>query len=695
MVDTTSVGEANENRFVSYAFRFLGAILLLLTVFPIYRIVASSGSGRIAADVVQAAETARTLTLLGTFIVLTLGVLASRFIDPARFDERVAGIGSRLTAVRMTWFAAALAIVATVITAVFSTAVLDGKPNLIDAMVQLAQARFVAAGHLSGPVDTLTEFWHLPNSIVTRNGWVSQYPPGYLVLLGLGMRIGIVTLVGPILVGVTVFFSALAAERLLPDDRIVARIGAILLAFSPFVVGLAGSYMNHIGAAAFIAIAVYSALRSRDGSGFVWAILSGAAVGAVFSIRPLTGVVAALVVGAIWMMGPTREGGAVKALALRVVGATIGILPFFIALGAYNQHFFGSPFRFGYSAAVGPLVAPGFHRDPAGHWYGPAQALGYTSSDLTTLGMYLLESPISVVFVVAVFLLVARRFAVGTRILVIWALLPVVANALYWHHGIFMGPRMLNEWSAAWALLTAAAAVGLVRTIPAQKSFGNYFPRAGLTLAFALAWVAGVVYLAPQRLGRYGGSWMASARLAVPKTPSPSLVFVHGGWPTRIAVRLTSHGFRGDSVEAAMALNPTCDVDQFATWYATRGGESPPVPLNFDFSKPSPTQRIDVAQGDQIRYNPAKPLTRACQREVASDTLGVIDISPLVWQGDLPGAARGAAMIVRDLGPDLNAQLIERYPDRVPMMLIRATKEGAPRLVPYEEGMKKLWTLSP
>lgn len=692
MADTTSVGETNDNRFVSYAFRLLGAILLLLTVFPIYRIVASTGSGRIAADVVQAAETARTLSLLGTFIVLTLGVLASRFMDPARFDERMARLGGSLTALSVGWFAASLAVIAAVITAVFSASVLHGKPNLIDAMVQLTQARFVAAGHLSGPVDTLTEFWHLPNSIVTRSGWVSQYPPGYLVLLGFGMRLGIVSLVGPILVGVTVFFAALAAERLFPDDRIVARIGAVLLAFSPFVIGLAGAYMNHVGAAAFIAIAVYCAVRSRDGAGFGWSVLSGAAVGAVFSIRPLTGVVAALVVGAIWIIAPRSEGGALKPLSVRIVGATIGILPFFIALGAYNQHFFGSPFRFGYSAAVGPLVAPGFHRDPAGHWYGPAQALGYTSSDLTTLGMYLLESPISVMFVVAMFLLVARRFAAGTRILVIWALLPVVANALYWHHGIFMGPRMLNEWSAAWALLTAVAAVGLVRRIPAQKSFGNYFPRAGLTLAFALAWVAGVVYLAPQRLVRYGGSWMASARLTLPATPGPSLVFVHGGWPTRIAVRLTAHGLRGDSVEAAMALNPTCDVDAFASWYATRSpGDSAPVHPNFDFSVPSPTQRIDVAQGDQIRYTPGKPLSQRCQRQVASDTLGVIDISPLVWQGDLPGAMRGKAMIVRDLGPELNAQLIARYPDRTPMMLMRATKEGPPKLVPYGEGVKLLW----
>jgi hypothetical protein len=48
-------------------------------------------------------------------------------------------------------------------------------------------------------------------------------------------------------------------------------------------------------------------------------------------------------------------------------------------------------------------------------------------------------------------------------------------------------------------------------------------------------------------------------------------------------------------------------------------------------------------------------------------------------------------MIVRDLGPEANARLIARYPDRVPMMLFRQQKEGPPRLVPYDVGMKTLW----
>jgi hypothetical protein len=218
-------------------------------------------------------------------------------------------------------------------------------------------------------------------------------------------------------------------------------------------------------------------------------------------------------------------------------------------------------------------------------------------------------------------------------------------------------------------------------------------PRAGVSLAFIVAWAAAVLYLGPQRLLRYGGSWMASTRMAPPTAPIPSLVFVHGGWPTRIAVRLTANGLRGDSLEAAMALNTTCDAHRFAAWYANKPStRSPQKPaLNFDFDKPGPTGKLDIAHGDQIRYSPGAPLSGECLRQVASDTLGIIDISPLLWQTDLPGLETRGAMVVRDMGPDNNARLIARHPDRTPMLLFRDTKEGAPRLLPYATGIKTLW----
>ena len=84
-------------------------------------------------------------------------------------------------------------------------------------------------------------------------------------------------------------------------------------------------------------------------------------------------------------------------------------------------------------------------------------------------------------------------------------------------------------------------------------------------------------------------------------------------------------------------------------------------------------------------------MPRNCLREIASDTLGIVEMAPLVWQGDLPGGKDQGAMIVRDMGPEANARLISRYPDRVPAVFYRAVKEGPPKLVPYVIGMSALW----
>src|SRR6185503_20306364 len=181
----------------------------------------------------------------------------------------------------------------------------------------------------------------------------------------------------------------------------------------------------------------------------------------------------------------------------------------------------------------------------------------------------------------------------------------------------------------------------------------GYALRTGVSIAFLFAWLVGVFYLGPQRLVRYGGSFLASSRIEIPRVAAPSLVFVHGGWSTRIATRLTAHGFRGDSLEAVMALNPTCDVQTFANWYAspTPARDAFVPQLNFDFAGATRPQKMEIAQGDEIRYYPNRPLSPSCLAQVASDTLGIIDISPLAWQHDLPGLTGNGAMIVRDMGP--------------------------------------------
>ncbi|MCR4339925.1 MAG: hypothetical protein NUW01_08575, partial [Gemmatimonadaceae bacterium] len=425
--------------------RVCGAVLAALVALPVFRLLYGREIGVIGNDILLFTEQDHSLMLIGAPIALAVGVILARALGRERIEGGLARAGRALTSVPLHWFALAAAALAAVYAAAFSLWVLDGKPNLIDAMVQLLQARFVAAGSMAGPVDRWSEFWHIQNSLQTPNGWVSQYPPGHVMLLAAGFRFGAVWAVGPILCGVAVYFTALAAERLLPEDRAVARAGALLAAASPFFIAHAGAYMNHVSTAAFATTAIYFGLRARDDGGFIWPALAGGATAAAFTIRPLTAVVTAAVVAVIFAGSSPFRDFPTRAWLRSVSAAIVGALPFFAALGAYNARFFGSPLRFGYTAAQGPAMGLGFHRDPWGNMYGVVEAIGFTSSDLTALSLHLLGTPIPVVVVAGLFLLAAPRLKPGERLIALWALLPVAANALYWHHGMFMGPRMLNE----------------------------------------------------------------------------------------------------------------------------------------------------------------------------------------------------------------------------------------------------------
>ena len=677
----------------TYALRFTGVALVILVLLPLHRLLDSSDADRVLRNVLASAELARTMLSFGTLIVILVALVLARLIDPDKIEKWCTSLGRRLTAIPSTRFAWGLALLSAALTLAFSQFLLAGKPTLIDAMVQAVQARFVAAGHLGGPADRFTEFWQLQNSLFTPNGWVSQYPPGHVFLLALGFLLGVPVLVGPALVGVTVLFTALSAQRLLRDDPAVARLGAILLALSPFFIGLAGAYMNHVSAAAAASVAVYCALCSEDDERLRWPLLTGAALGLAFSVRPLAAIVSGMTVLAIWIVvrGPRRTE--MTGWVRLCIGAVIGAVPFLVAVGAYNNHFFGSPFRFGYAAAQGPLVGPGFHEDPFGHFYGPAEALAYTSSDLMTLSLYLLETPMPAVIVVGLFLMFRRKFSAGEQLIALWALLPVVANMFYWYHGNDMGPRMLNEAAPAWALLTAIAAVGLVR-LTTRRRFASHSPRAILTVAFILAWVAGVFYLAPSRLKNYGRAWMASSRIEPPHTATPSLIFVHGAWSGRVVMRLVANGLRLDSLDIGIRQNTTCELQEFANWYAAaKAGRITPRPdVDFDPASRRRPPMFLIAEDDAIRANPGQQMSQDCVREIASDSAGIIDISSFLWQTDLPGLTGDATMIVRDMGPEANARLIARYPDRAPMLFYRAAGEGrGPQLVSYPEGMSRLW----
>jgi hypothetical protein len=685
---------------VEYGRRVLGVALLLLVVLPIYGALADA-SGLGAQQTLRLAGRYTRFLWTGLGGTLFVALVLAGLLSPSFITEKLERLKERLMAIKRTTFIWALAILAGGLTLAFSLLVLDGRPVMLDAVSQLLQGRYFAAGELAGPVLEFPEFWQFQFMLDTPNGWVSQYPFGHALLLALGFSLGAVWLVGPLLVAITVALTALIAERLFPEDPLTARLGAVLLAVSPFFVALAGSYMNHVTAAAFAALAAYCALRARDGRA-EWALAAGAALGAVFVTRPLAGVVIGAVVAlGIWLAGWSEGRLRGGALGARAALAVAGGLPFAAGLAVYNGHFFGSPLRFGYLAAWGPRHGLGFHLDPWGNAYGPIEALAYTSADLLGLSTELLWSTVPVVAVVGLYLTLGKRLAGGIRLLIAWALLPALANAFYWHHDLLMGPRMLNEAAPAWALLAAAAAVGLVRLTPARLPIagGRFSPRVAVTLALLMGLAAGIFYYGPRRLWSFGRvQEYAGSSLEAPRTAFPSLVFVHDSWRTRLGVRLHAGGMRLDSIQAALSHTEPCTVQGFLEMGeagASGGGETLRLELRFEAA--SGTEPEDTSQAGAL--SPAEEgLAFECRRQFTSDGRGVTGLPALLWQGDLPGLSPGGAMFVRDMGPERNALLIDRFPGRRPLFLMPASplaRLREPRLVSFERGTSLLWRTEP
>jgi hypothetical protein len=323
-------------------------------------------------------------------------------------------------------------------------------------------------------------------------------------------------------------------------------------------------------------------------------------------------------------------------------------------------------------------------------------AVALTSADLTSLNLALLEMPLPLVAFVGVWLATSRRLPRGAGLLTAWALVPVAALALYWHHGHFMGPRLLSDAAPAWAGLVALSLVRLVRMAPAALpgTAIRFSPRTALVATLGLGCLA-MAYLAPLRLMRRGGDFLPSMRLEAPVAPGPSLVFVHGAWSGRVFARMVSRGYALHEIETALRQNGLCRVQhglEQPTTGILAGLDMEPraVTPGVVEIEPFPGNRI-VLDRERVSAVGRIQLPPDCQAELRADRYGILEVAVYFWQGDLPGLGGDGPLYVRDMGPAMNRALIERHPDRRPFILTRSRQRGEPVLLPYAEGIARIW----
>ncbi|WP_420633544.1 hypothetical protein [Candidatus Palauibacter sp.] len=588
-------------------------------------------------------------TGLWTLLVVGVAVLAG-VIAKGRVSGFLARAGQAIVRPPRWAVAGLMGLIGAGLTAAVALMVFEGRTLLNDANVQLLQARYFAAGQLAAPPLPAPEFWSIQFMVHTPAGWVSQYPPGHALWIAAGFKLGGAWIAMAGAMGLLGVFSVLSFERLLPDRIAAARIGALLTVTSPMLLALAGAYMNHATVAAFAALALYLALRAEAGRAG-WALAAGAAMGFIVTTRPVSGLlIGAAVTAGVWLTSPRQAPGLHRPWLLHRLGYwALGGLPFAVGLGWFNARFFGGPLTLGYTAAAGPSHSLGFHMDPWGRMYGFTQALGYTSAELMALGRELLGTALPVAALIGLFLLFTRRLDRGERILTAWALLPILASALYWHHDLIFGPRMLGEAAPALCALLVLAAIGLARL--ARRGWLSDAIAVLVLVAIGYGLAAG---------GRARVERLRGRAAPVPQItePGPALVFVHEPWGDRLGARLAARGMRLDSVRALLTQYHLCQLEA-----AFVGAES-------------------------------EEIVDRCRRESESDRLGWLGLTDYLWTGDLPGLGGSGVLWARDLGPEANARLIDANPSRTPRFVLPIGR-GDGQVVPYDTGLSAVWGGAP
>ena len=341
---------------------------------------------------------------------------------------------------------------------------LRGGPRIIDATTYLLEARSLAAGAFTFPAgfpsaSTRGRFLLYDETSGALGG---LFPPGYPLLLSLGVRAGAPMVVGPLLaaalVDATRALGVAAAAELGAPEPARERVGRVAALFS--VTSACTRYhtadtMSHGASALYVACGLVALLAWRRAPSRGAAACVGLALGALVATRP----VSALPLGLVAVATLALSGGAALTRRARLTGLGLmaaGLLPGLALLLAWQRaltgSLVGSPqllyyarsdgppgcFRYGFGRGVGCLFEHGeFVRHNLARGYGPLAALGTTARRLK---MHLADAANLELFfpVVLAPLFTERRRAVA-RLLGAALALQVLAYAPFYFDGNYPG----------------------------------------------------------------------------------------------------------------------------------------------------------------------------------------------------------------------------------------------------------------
>lgn len=338
-----------------------------------------------------------------------------------------------------------------------------GEPVIQDSQAQLFHARILASGRWVAPLPDMPEFYAAEH-IITERAFYSQYPPGHIAVLALGVLLGAPSIINPLLgaLGLLVLRALGAALYGEKTGRRAALLGLI----SPFAIFMSSEYMNHAsGFLAFGLVLLATAKMTRAeksiGALLGWSLLCGIAMGVVVLVRPLTGVLCLPV--ALYLAAWSLRDLRTRLLPLFIAGSlALGIA---LLLLQWNLVTTGEALLWGYIVRWGPEHTLGFGIAPWGEPHTPWLGLQHTLSNFDAWNLFLLGGPLPALFFVALGAERDRKDAF-TWVLIAAPLALVAIHFAYFFQDLTFGPRYLYEGSVIAFLLAARG----LETLPARLS---------------------------------------------------------------------------------------------------------------------------------------------------------------------------------------------------------------------------------
>lgn len=382
-------------------------------------------------------------------------------------------------------------------------------PHIVDSMDQYLHAKMFLLGKLFVPSPVPREFFDMTHMI--NNGqWYSQYPPGHTLLLAVGFFFHAPWIINPLFGSLSVVLLYWIGKEM--GGESTAKISGLLGAFSPFLLIMSYSFMNHVTTLFFLELFILGFIKMIKQMQIQPALLSGFGLGYALTIRPYTVLSFAVpfVLYYFFKLFYLLYSERKKAYHFLFAGfmAFFVFLIFLFLLFYFNYCTNGDPFKFGYEVTQGINGMPGFgHSGCWGIPHSPSRGLAGTLNNLNALNLFLFGLPFPCLFLPLLglvwiplrswnFLLLGSIFSL------------TLAYFFYWYQDWALGPRYLFCSIAPLCLLTAQAIVTLPEFL--KKMIPAYDPkqlRRGITILFILSLILGWSQHAPSMVKTFSGDY--------------------------------------------------------------------------------------------------------------------------------------------------------------------------------------------